>query len=124
MILVDTSVWIDFFRGREPIFAQLKPILEKQEALALECIFGELLQGAKNEDERNTLKTYWENLPKMEEEGLWIEAGLFSSKEKLFSKGIGLIDALIITVARKQKVKVWTLDKKLSAVLKPKEIFS
>lgn len=124
MILVDTSIWIEFFKAKLPFFDQLKPELEKQNVLGLECIFGELLQGAKNKKEIEILVTYWNNLPKVDEAGLWIEAGIFSSQNQFFSKGVGLIDALLIAASKKYQATIWTLDKKLKSVLKPEETYS
>lgn len=123
MILVDTSVWIEFFRAHEPIFEQLREQVEQRNVVGLECIFGELLQGAKSKRERSLIKTYWKNLAKMEEAGLWIEAGQHSSRKKLFSKGIGLIDVFIVTASRKHHAPIWTLDKKLKSILRTDEIF-
>lgn len=123
MILADTSVWIEFLRAKEPIFSQLGEQLEQRNVFGLECIFGELLQGAKGKRERKVIQDYWSNLPKIEEAGLWLKAGHFSSQKKLFARGVGLIDAFIIAASRKHRAPVWTLDKKLKAVLKADEVF-
>jgi len=113
MIIADTSIWIEFFRGNEPFHSQLTELLEYGEVLAVECIFGELLQGAKNDHEREVIQSYWNHLPKAIESGYWIEAGIYSGKMGLPSKGVGLIDAFLITVSRRMKLELWTLDKKL-----------
>lgn len=124
MILVDTSIWIEYFKANSTIFQVMERELEHQNILAAECVFAELLQGAKNKREIKIIEQFWLNLPKQEETGLWIEAGLFSSQNKLFSKGIGLIDAFLITYARKNRAKLWTLDKKIKSVLKSSEIYN
>ena len=54
----------------------------------------------------------------------WIEAGIFSSENKLISKGIGLIDCVILLSARKYKAQIWTLDNKLNSILTKGEKFS
>jgi predicted nucleic acid-binding protein len=54
---------------------------------------------------------------------VWIEAGDYSSENKLFSKGIGLIDCAIIVSARKHQAKIWSLDKKLNNILEEDEKF-
>ncbi|MEE9315780.1 MAG: PIN domain-containing protein, partial [bacterium] len=92
MIVVDTSVWIEFFKGNAPIFPKLKELVEMRQVIACECVFGELLQGARTKRERSILNEYWENLPKVDEHNIWIEAGTFSSEKKIQSKGVGLID--------------------------------
>lgn len=121
MILADTAIWIEFLRGHEPISSVMTDEIDRQNIVATECIFGELLQGAKNQRERNILHDYWLNLPKKNESGLWLEAGILSSQESLFTRGVGLVDAFLVAFAKKYKVKIWTLDKKLNGVLKNQE---
>ena len=123
MILVDTSVWIPYFRADPDIFPFLHRALEARSVLGLECIFGELLQGARDRRECQMLTQYWENLEKMEEKGLWIEAGVLASQQNFPSKGIGLIDATILVAARRRRAQIWTLDKKLLSVLEKHEIY-
>jgi predicted nucleic acid-binding protein len=117
MVIADTSVWIEFLKGREPIVTQMRGLLENQEVLAVECIFGELLQGAKNVRERDVIHAYWRYLPKTDESGIWIEAGTFSGEKNLPSKGIGLIDSVLIVASRRAGTQLWTLDKKLQEYL-------
>ncbi len=123
MIILDTSVWIEFLKNNPDYFSDVKSLLENQQVLAVECIFGELLQGAKSKREIEILSLYWENLPKAVVENGWIEAGIFSSKNKLPSKGIGIIDSFIIISARKYEARIWSLDKKLNSILTKAERF-
>ena len=124
MILVDTSVWVDFFRASDSIMTVLKVEMRNQKIVTVECVFGELLQGAKNSREREIISAYWQNLPKRDESGLWIEAGSISSENKYFTKGIGLIDAFLIAFAKRYQSQIWSFDKKLLSVLTPKEKYS
>ncbi|MHB1442969.1 MAG: PIN domain-containing protein, partial [Candidatus Humimicrobiaceae bacterium] len=73
--------------------------------------------GIKNSSEQKVILSYWESLPKLNEAGIWVRAGTFSSENKLLNKGIGLIDCVIIILAKENNLRVWTLDKKLSDVL-------
>jgi predicted nucleic acid-binding protein len=123
MIISDTSVWIEFLKKKEPFFSKQKKLLEDQQSLALECIFAELLQGALNKRERTLITDYWKNLPKIEEKDLWIRAGYYSGEQKLFAKGVGLIDAFIYVAADLCKARVWTLDAKLKAILPTEMVF-
>ena len=117
MILVDTSVWIDFFRKSDSeINERLSGLLEDGEVIAISAIFGELLQGAKNEAEEKTILEFWDSLPKMEEEDLFIDAGKLSREFKLPSKGVGLVDSYILSACKREKLTLWTLDKKLLEV--------
>ena len=55
MILIDTSVWIEFFRAREPYHSRTAELLEEGQILGLTWVFGELLQGAKTNRERTLI---------------------------------------------------------------------
>lgn len=117
MILVDTSVWVEYLRGHQPYLDLLDPLLEDRQILAIEPVFGELLQGVKDDRERRVLLELWGNLPKSPTQGAWVKAGEVSSQDKWLNHGIGLIDAVLIISARDSNAKVWTLDKKMKSVL-------
>ncbi|RHX83573.1 PIN domain-containing protein [Leptospira stimsonii] len=123
MILVDTSIWIEFFKKNEPYFSELKDLIESSEVLVHEIIFGELLQGCKSKSEVSFILEYWENLNTLSSDNSFLEAGKLSYEQKLKDKGVGLIDSVIINEAVKRNLKLWTLDKKILKVLNAKEIY-
>jgi len=64
VILVDTSVWIDFFCGRNlPHVATLEQIIQENDDLAL-CgiIFTEILQGIANDSSHKRVQSYLDPL--------------------------------------------------------------
>ena len=113
MTVVDTSVWIEYLRGSKKISDVLIPKLNNQKVMAISAVFGELLQGVRNTNERAVVTGFWENLPKEDEEGIFIEAGRLSNEFKLFDRGVGLIDCYILAFAMHYDCALWTLDKKL-----------
>ncbi|HCC36224.1 MAG TPA: PIN domain nuclease [Treponema sp.] len=117
MIILDTSVWIEYLRKNEIYFPEISKLLEYQEALGVECVFGELFQGTKNKSEREILLQFWAHLPKIHYENIIIEAGIYSSENKLLDKGVGLIDAIILMHSIKSQAKIWTLDKKFLKII-------
>lgn len=117
MIIADTSVWIEFLKGNEEIKVLMVPYLRKNHVFASSAVFGELLQGVKNKRERQLIKGFWNNLPKINEDQLFIDAGELSNKYKIYAKGVGLIDCYILASALKHDYAVWTLDKKLLEVI-------
>lgn len=121
MIILDTSTWIEFFKSHPPYFQIIRELTEAQQVLAIECVFSELLQEARNKKERELLREYWDVMPKAVEDEIWIEAGIYASANKLISKGVGLIDSALIVAAQKNNALIWTLDKKLNSVL-PKNV--
>jgi predicted nucleic acid-binding protein len=120
MIILDTSIWIEFLKGNKAYFSKICTMLENMDILAIECIFGELLQGTKSEKEREIIKKYWTHLPKKNIENIIIKAGEYSSRNKLLDNGVGLIDAIILMQGINSNMKIWTLDKKFMKII-PKE---
>ena len=123
MIVVDTSVWIEFFRQTNPFSSRLKKLLETREVLACSFAFGEVLQGARNNREREMLLHYWEALPHADESDLFLQAGRLSGEQHFLSQGVGLIDVAMLVFARRNQAALWTLDKKLQKLLSSKERF-
>lgn len=68
MIVVDTSVWIDFFRGYK---SPLHQLIEEEEDLALtEIIITEILQGIKKDKDYKKLKPFLLEFPILQPKGL------------------------------------------------------
>ncbi|MGC9341140.1 MAG: PIN domain-containing protein [Bacteroidales bacterium] len=122
-IILDTSIWIEYFKGNDEYFDICQQLIEKGEVKTIEIIFAELLQGARNKREIEMIKAYFELLPKVEKGHLYLLAGEYAQKEKLINKGIGLIDACIITATITSGSKLWTLDKKITAFLNEQYLF-
>jgi len=121
MIILDTSVWIEYLRNNPVFFPEICKLLENNEVLAVDCIFGELLQGVKNKSEREIILDFWTYLSKKYFKNIIIQAGEYSSQNKLLDHGIGLIDAVILMYGIKSNAKIWTLDKKLLRII-PEEL--
>ena len=121
MIILDTSVWIEYLKNSENYSPKISKLLESGEIAAVECVFGELLQGVKTKAEREIILQFWKNLPKKSYEGIIIEAGIYSAEKKLLDQGVGLIDAIILMHGIKSNAKIWTLDTKFLRVI-PEEI--
>jgi len=122
-IIIDTSVWIEYFKGNKQYFEFIQKLLEKNEILTIELIFAELLQSTRHKKETEMLKSYFGLIPEAEIENLCILAGEYSQREKLISKGIGLIDSCIITATIFSNSKLWTLDKKIQKFLDKRYFF-
>ncbi len=121
MIILDTSVWIEFLRARPNYFGEVKMLLDGRMIIGLEWIFGELLQGARDSRERDVIESYWRDIPKINETGIWLEAGRISSSEKMHDRGVGLVDCAILAAARRSQANIWTLDRKLAGMLSDEE---
>ena len=118
MVVADTLVWIEFLRGSEAVFDRMARSLRSCQLLGIDCIFAELLQGARMDSERREIRAYWESVPKPADGSRWIEAGEYSGRIRLLDKGISLIDMVIVVTAVHEGAGLWTLDRKLDAAWK------
>ena len=121
MIILDTSVWIEHLKNNQNFFPKISNLLENREILAIECVFGELLQGVKNNSEKNIIMNFWKHSPKEYYENIIIEAGIYSTEHKLLDKGVGLIDAIILMHGITSNSQIWTLDTKFLRII-PEEL--
>lgn len=123
MILADTCIWIKFLKKREPFFSEMRDLLENGQIIGTDFIFGELLQGARDKEEKEIIIGYSTCVKKIEIPEIWTQAGIYSSDHNLISKGVGLIDTALLIVVKKEKAKVWTVDHKLASVLLKEEVY-
>ena len=111
VILVDSSVWIDHFRAGQP---RLVRLLDSAQVLTHPFVIGELACG--NLKNRKTVLSLLSDLPAaplaLDDEVLF-----FIEKHRLMGKGIGYIDAhLLSAVSMAHAAQLWTKDKRLSIV--------
>jgi predicted nucleic acid-binding protein len=112
MVILDTTVWIEYLKNNQEYYFLISPLLEQKEVMAVECIFRELLQGVKNKYEEEILLNYWKYLPKKKYDEIILEAGNYAHKKNLLDKGVGLLYAIILMHGIRSNSKIWTLDKK------------
>lgn len=106
-MIVDTSVWIDHFRKGVD---RLAPQLEAGLVFTHPFIIGELACG-KLQD-RATVLDLLAGLPAVDVAD-HDEVMSLVEREQLYGRGIGWIDAHLLTAARLSAVPLWTHDKPL-----------
>jgi len=110
MILADTSVWIDYFRGDLP---ELGKHLQRGEVVMHPFVVGELACG--NFSLRETTLGLLQQLHSVtvsEHD----EVMTFIRAQKLYGRGVGYVDVHLLAAAAIARCQVWTLDKRLNAV--------
>jgi predicted nucleic acid-binding protein len=122
-VLIDTSVWIEFFKANPAYFETVLELIENADIFSLELIFAELMKGAKGKREVDMIKEFFAQMKILDSPGLIFQAGIFSRDHKLLDRGIGLIDSVIISTAIRFDLQVWTLDKKILRFLDGKNVF-
>ena len=111
MILADTSVWIDHFRGD---LTSLGPRLNRGEIMVHPFVIGELmLSGAYHRPGviEGLRRLPSAPLPRVEETDVLIE------REGLDGRGVGYVDVVLLAAVRLQpEGRLWTLDRRLQAI--------
>lgn len=108
MVLVDTSVWIDFLRDGDEALAQL---LTNGSVCIHPMVIGELACG--NLSNRKQLMELWQNLPTVSQAS-YSETMFFLEAQQLMGKGIGFVDLHLLTAVRlSSNTLLWTRDKRL-----------
>lgn len=107
MYLVDTSVWIDFFRNRK---IQLASMLREKAVLTHEFVILELSAGSipRRKQTLSDLKTL-DRVNTIDIDTI----SHFIEDRKLYSKGLSLVDIHLLASCLDSKVELFTLDKKL-----------
>ncbi len=111
MVLVDTSVWVDYLRAGD---AALVDLLNRSLVCIHPVIIGELACG--NLQNRAELLSLWHNLPQVTEAS-HNEALLLLDNQQLMGKGIGYIDLhLLASTLLTNNTRLWTRDKRLAGL--------
>ncbi len=124
MILIDTSVWIEFFKQKEPFNKDIRSLMEAHVVAAIEPVFAELLYGVRNRKEKEIVLSYWQTLPRIEfRSQSMTEAAQYANSNQYLQSGIGLMDAIIIKSVSDGSHLLWTLDKRMLKGIDPKFIY-
>lgn len=109
MILVDTSVWVDFLRSGDETLAQ---ILTQGEVCIHPMVIGELACG--NLQNRKKLISFWQELPELVTASHQ-EAMYLLESHNLMGRGIGYVDLHLLAASLLSDGTVlWTRDKQLA----------
>jgi predicted nucleic acid-binding protein len=111
MTLVDTSVWIDHFRNGN---ARLRDLLEEGEVATHPMVLGELACG--NLPRRVQTLQMLARLPRIPQAPDRIVLQSIES-QRLFGKGVGWIDAHLLTASLLSSTPLWTHDHRLKKLI-------
>ena len=132
MILVDTSVWIDFLKSKENgKTAKLNEILELKIPFGITGqIYQEVLQGAATEKDFRSLKEYFDTFlfytPLDEKDSYSKAAEIFFLCQKAGVTVRSSADCLIAQIARERSLKLLHNDKdfdNISKIVRDVEIY-
>lgn len=113
MILVDTSVWIDYFRGATASRA-LAELLAAAEVVVHPFVHGEIALGHLGRRRAQILR----DLAILPRASVVADDDVIQMVEahRLAGSGIGWVDAHLVAAALHARAPLWTLDRGLSRV--------
>lgn len=116
-VLVDTSVWIEFFRKKEPYYKIVSDLIDSEKVVCIGIVLAELLQGTKSAKELNTIKEFLYVFDFLQEsERLWAQAGELSFNLQHKGKSVGLSDCYIAVVTKAYDIELLTTDKHFDVI--------
>ncbi len=111
MVFIDTSVWIEFFRGKSKTVQALSTLLDERQVALATPVWLELLNGAKK-SELITLARVLSALPRYTPSDAtwntceqWVEVAVTKGKR------FGIPDLLIAATCSQHDGALWSLDK-------------
>lgn len=109
-VLADTSIWVDYLRGREPAAAQLEQLVRRREVAVCGPVLAELLAGARTDEDAARLLDLaglqWVEIGRQ----TWRRAGDVARSLRLLGHTLPLLDALIAVACAQARVPLWTRD--------------
>lgn len=123
-ILIDTSIWIEYFRDKSsPIAEVLDRILAEDEVCVPKIVMAELIRGAKSEKEVSIIEDFFDAFHIIDQkEESWIKAGKLSYKLKKKGENIHLFDCYIAIIAQENSCTVFTLNRHFKEIQKIMDI--
>lgn len=112
-VLIDTSIWIAYFKASDPALVGLvENIMTVAEICVPKVVLAELTQGARTEQEVLAISEFVGAFTIIDQQDKsWDKAGRLSFQMKRKGISIHLVDCYIAVIAHENQCKLLTLDK-------------
>ena len=112
MVIVDTSVWLQFLKAGVPsVRAEMDALRARGEVAVVGVVMAELLQGSRSQQELEQFTEWLTALPYLaESQHTWAMVGNLSYQLHRNGTPIPMLDLLIGTLALEYDCAVYTLD--------------
>ena len=116
-VIVDTSVWIAFFRDKQPIASKLTDLIENHQAFLTGVVLAEILQGIKNTREEKRILEAVLGVPDLEiSNHVWAKTGQMSALLRRKGINIPLTDAALAVFSLEHSFSLFTLVKHFECI--------
>lgn len=111
-VLIDTSVWIDYFRERDKLLCEkVDEVLSLSEVFVPKVVIAELIQGAVSEKELTVIAEFIDAFNIIDQaEDTWSKAGRLSFSMKRKGITVNLVDCYIAVLAHENNCLIFSLD--------------
>jgi tRNA(fMet)-specific endonuclease VapC len=110
VIAIDTSVWVEFFRGRQPLADRVAHVLDRDQVALPMPVRIEILSGARRA-ERSRLARVLSALPLLvPSEPTWRRIEGWVATGAAAGHRFGVADLLVAAIASENDCAVWSLD--------------
>ena len=111
-VIVDTSVWVAYLRGRDPVVAaQLGALINQRQAVVCGIVLAEILTGVRNPQERAKVNDPFLGLPYVEMfPEAWFRAGDLAHLLRSQGFSTPLSDLILATIALEHGYAIFTHD--------------
>ncbi len=111
MILVDTSAWIEFFRGRDPMARAVDALIEGDDAVICGPVVTELRRGLRSRGDRARVLPLLDGCHVLSQpDELWVEAGELGYLLRRRGATVKSLDLLIATYALAHGIPILSTD--------------
>ena len=117
MVLIDASVWVDYFNGKEPAATEVARLIRRDQALVAGVAGAEVLRGVKDAARREETREALLGL-RYAEEGIetWIRTGELGRSLDAVGKVLPLADLHLSALAQQVGASVYSTDKHFQKV--------
>ena len=116
-VLVDTSVWISFFRGTDNLPGQFRELLQSQQLVTCGIVIAELLAGVRNAHERESIETGMAGLDYLEmNQSTWNLVGTTLAGLRRAGKTLPISDVILAALAIENDCSVLTFDRHFRSI--------
>ena len=112
MVIIDTSVWIAFFKsGHSPEKSSVTHLLDEDRVILVGVVLSELIQGTKSNQDRQELQETLIALPYLEmTPHSWLLTGEMGAALREEGITVGIPDLIVAALAQEYDCQVYTLD--------------
>jgi hypothetical protein len=112
IIIVDTSVWIAFYKpAHSPEKSYVTRLLDEERVMLVGVVFSELIQGARSAKDRQDLQETLIALPYLEmTPHAWLLPGEMGTTLRGKGLPVGIPDLIVIALAQEYDCRVYSLN--------------